>query len=320
MRTFRRLTKRSEALLSRSLREFLDDHCPELAAAIAYYALFSIFPVVILLAAVLGLVLGESEAREQVIGFITDNIPLGERGRGEIESLLRGVTAGSGAVGGLALVGVVYAASALMGAVRNSLNAVWGADDQRPFLRGKALDILLVIGIGVLIGLSLAATLVTGLTVDLAGDLGLDGSITGPLYDIAQFAIPITISTCVFTILFRFVPARRLGLSEIWPGILIATLGYELAKRGFTFYLENFASYSVIYGSLGAVIAFMVFVYVAAMVFLFGAQAAAVWPEVSDQDLDEPEEGDSNGEPLGKRITRFLKSLAVRTNGDRPDG
>lgn len=301
--------RRTGALLGRALRKFLDDHGPELSAAISYWALFSVFPVTILLAAVLGLVLGEQRAQDEVIGFVTSNVPLREEGRAEIESLLRGVTGGSGTVSGIAIVGILYAASALMGAVRNSLNAVWRIGEQRPFLRGKAVDVLLVFGLGALIAVSFATTLVTALTVDLAADLGLEGGVVRVVYSGVQFAIPIAISLAVFTVLFRYVPARRVTLRDVWPGILVATAGYELAKRGFAFYLENFSSYSVVYGSLGVVVAFMVFVYIAAIVFLLGAEAAALWPEVRDADL-EPREKDPR--PFRARLAGALKGLVVR--------
>lgn len=201
-----------------------------------------------------------------------------------------------------------------MGAVRNSLAIVWGGERQRPALRAKALDILLVLVLGLLIALSLAVTVLRSLAVDLGQDLGVPGRALESALDASGFLIPLALSAVVFAVLFRVVPRPRPRLRDVWPGVVFATIGYELAKRGFALYLDNFGNYSAVYGSLGAVIVFLVFIYVAAIVFLLGAEYAALWPRVRAGEFD-----DGPGKPLREEIRGFLRGLVLERRPDREE-
>ncbi len=90
---------------------------------------------------------------------------------------------------------------------------------------------------------------------------------------------------------------------------MVAALGYELAKRGFTLYLDNFANYGAVYASLGSVIAFLVFTYIVAFVALLGAEFAAEWPCVRAGEYDGPP-----GPPFHRQVWDFVRGLFVRTN------
>lgn len=302
---------RAGTLAQHSLQAFFADRCGQLAAGISYYALLSLFPAAIFLAAVFGLVAGDEEARTKVVDFLFDELPVSEgEGRRDLEKVVDGVTRNTGALGVAGLVGVTISASALMGAIRNSIAIIWKAERQRPALRGKALDLLLVLGLGVLITLSLAATIVQGFAIDLGRDLGAPGRAIADALDLFGFLVPLALALVAFTVLLLVVPHPRPPLRDIWPGVIVATAGYELSKQGFAVYIENFADYSAVYGSLGAVITFLVFIYIAALVFLLGGEFAALWPRVRAGAFDD-EGGDGEGKPLGRRIAGFVRSLVV---------
>jgi membrane protein len=296
---------RAGKLTERSVDAFFRHRCPQLAASISYYALFSVFPAAILMAVVFGLVISGGDARREVVDFLFDNLSLSEdQGRRDLEQVVNDVTRNPGTLGVIGLTILLYSASALMGAVRNSLAVVWGSERERPPLRGKALDILLVLGLGLLIGLSLMITILRSLAVDLGKDLGLTGRVLDGALDASGLLIPFLLSLLAFAVLYRVVPHPRPRLRDVWPGVVLATVGYELAKRGFAIYLDHFADYSAVYGSLGAVITFLVFVYIAAMILLLGGEFAALWPRVRAGEFD-----DGEGRPLGEEIRRFLRGL-----------
>jgi membrane protein len=94
--------------------------------------------------------------------------------------------------------------------------------------------------------------------------------------------------------------------------VLFAAVGYELVKRGFSIYLDNFANYDAVYGSIGAIIAFMFFVYVAAVVFLLGAEMAAIWPRARAGGFD----SDEPGPPLSRQIRDALAGLFKRNESE----
>lgn len=307
---------RAGKLAERSVDAFFKHRCPQLAASISYYALLSVFPAAILMAVIFGQIISDDDARREVVDFLFDNLPVSEdQGRRDLEKVVDDVTGNPATLGIIGLAALLYSASALMGAVRNSLAIVWGSERERPPLRGKALDILLVLGLGLLIALSLAATIVRGFAVDLSKDLGLTGRVLESALDASGFLIPFLLSVITFAVVYRVVPHPRPRLRDVWPGILLAAVGYELAKRGFALYLENFGNYSAVYGSLGAVITFLVFIYIAAMVFLMGAEFAALWPRVRRGEFDDSGEG----EPFGEEVRGFLRGLVFERRDRKQD-
>jgi membrane protein len=300
---------RAAKLIERSVDAFARNHCPQLAASISYYALLSIFPAAILMVAIFGFVIGDDKARTEVVDFLFENLPVSEgQGRQDLKRIVDGVTSNTGALGVVGLLGVLYSASALMGAIRNSLAIIGETEHQRPPLRAKALDLLLVLGLGILIALSFAATLVRGLAVDLSKDLGFTGRVIDGALNAFGFLIPFTLSLIAFTVILIVVPYPRPRLRDVWPGVVLAAAGFELAQRGFALYLENFGNYSAIYGSLGAVITFLVFIYIAAMVFLLGAEMATLWPRVRAGEFDD---SNGDGEPFGEQVRGFLRGLVI---------
>lgn len=312
----KRVRAHAAKLTEAAIGGFFDDRCTQLAAGMAYFALFSLFPLAILFTAAFGLVVAGEDARNEVVEFIVERLPLSDgQGAEDIRILLEQVSGSAEALGIAGLAGVLFSASALMGAVRNSLNAVWDLEDTRPPLRAKAFDILLVFGLGVLISASLVATVLQRTLHDAATDLGIDRDLLAVGFDVIGFLLPVLLSVTVFTIVLRIVPEPVNRVRDVWPGIVVATLGYELAKRGFAIYLENFSNYSAVYGSLGAVVAFLVFVYVAAMVFLLGAEYARAWPDVRDEPRGG--DGDEEGEPFGSRLLGWLKGLVIKSREPR---
>jgi membrane protein len=309
----RRGLQRLSVLLGRAVSEFFADGCPQRAAAIAYFTLFSLFPLAILSVVAVGLVVDDDAARDRVVSLALETIPVAA-GRPELEQVLRTVTAQVGGFGLVGLVGLLFAAGGVMGAVRQALNAAWDVEDPRPPLQGKLLDLALVLGVGLLIATSVAMTLALRLIgafgAELA-DLGQLGELAaGTLGWLAQLA-PAALAFVVFAGLFRVVPAAETRLRDVWPGAVLAAVGFEVAKTAFAFYVANVADYGAVYGPLAAVIAFLLFVFVAANVFLLGAEVASEWPAVRDEAAVR-----SAGEPLRERLRRALRRLVPRP--DRP--
>jgi len=300
---------RTWALIFNSLGAIGRHHGGQLAASMSYYALLSVFPAAIVAAAVAGFVLDDPAAREDAVEFLFKELPLSETdGRGDLETLIDGVIRNSGALGVIGVVALLITSSALISAARNSIAVIFEDDLTRGFLRGKGVDLILILIIGALFALSFAATVLTQFEPNFGGDvLGLVESAltaTGSL-------LPIALSAAIFAILYRALPVHRPPLRDVWPGVVFATIGYEVVKRGFSLYLESFADYSAVYGSLGAVVAFMVFVYVASFAFLFGAEIAALWPEVRAGKHD-PGGDDGEGKTFGEEVRGFLKGLVSR--------
>jgi membrane protein len=312
----RRGLRRAGALAERGAREFFADGCPQRAAAISYYAMLSLFPLAILTVAAFGLVVDDEVARARVIGFLLDQLPLRQgQGRLELQRTLQQVTAQAGGFGTAGLIGLVLTSSAVMGAIRQALNAAWDTHDKRPFLQAKAIDVVFVLAFGALTGIStvLALTVQVGsaLVDDLAGSASAVAAVAAVLLRLGRL-VPVVLMAAVFTALYRFAPATRTRLRDVWPGVVVATAGFELARTGFGLYLATVADYGTVYASLATVVAFLAFVFVAASVMLFGAEVASEWPRVRKGASDE---GERAARSARRRVLEWAKGLVVRADG-----
>lgn len=293
------------------------DGGPHLAGAIAFRVLFSIVPLVIVLVGAFSLVVNAAGLRADVVGAVVDNAPLTPDGQQTLRDLLEGATGRLGGLGLLGVLGLVWSASGMMGAIRFALNRAWHASDSRPFLQGKAIDVLLVLGVGVLVALSFATALVARVASRIAGDsldrIGLAGAASWLIGLIGSGLL----AWAAVAVLFQAVPNRRTP----WRSnvVVAGAVGLVVAvlQNLYGIYLGSFGDYNAIYGSLGAIVALLFYVYLAASVLVLGAEAAAAVPAVRARIV----RGDTtdDGEPLGTRIRQLLLGLVVDRSRESPD-
>jgi membrane protein len=307
-------------LSRRSLEEFFADNCTQMAAAISYYVLFSLFPLLIFLVGVLGLFLQNSGLQEDVINAVLDNIPLSEdQGRNDVTQAVRGVAGvGSGALGVFGLIGMAWSGSNMFGIIRRSLNQAYDLEYQRPFVQQKLLDLAMVAGLGFFFMVSISATAFLRVVRQRSGDiphLGDAAEQAGLLWDITSFLMPFVLSFIAFLVMYWIVPATNVRLRDVWPGALLAAALFESGKVGFTIYLQNFGNYDVVFGSLGAVAAFLFWVYLSANILLLGAEVASEYPRVLRGDYAEAKAGPAR--PLRETVRARLRGLFVQDGKDK---
>ncbi len=282
--------------------------------------LFSVFPLALLFLAISGLVLANESLREDLVGNLFDVLPLSEgEGREDLKSAITGLTTGISVAGLASVVGLMWSASGMMGALRRALNQAWDTDYKRPFLHGKLLDFVMVLSLGILMSLSVAATIflqvARRVSDDLSDALGPLGSGATLSLEVVAVFVPLLLSFVTFMVLFKFVPSVKTRFRSIWPGALLAAVLFEGVKNGFAIYLRQFGNYDAVYGSLGTVVAFLFFVYISANIMLLGAEMAAEWPRVIHGHYDLPEDGAQKREsaeprePLWRRLRAGLTGL-----------
>lgn len=307
----------------RSLEEFIADNCTQMAAAISYYAVFSLFPLLIFVVGVMGLFLQDSGLQKEVIDAVLESVPLTQdEGRDVVTEAVRGVAGvGSGALGILGLLGMAWSASSMFGVVRHSLNKAFDVERRRPFVQQKLMDLAMVLGAVLIFLASIAATAflrsVRAFSDELAG-LGEAAEAAGILWDAASLAVPFGISFVAFLVLYWTVPSARLRPRDVWPGALVAAVLFEAGKVGFAVYLENFGNYDVVFGSLGAAAAFLFWVFVSANIMLLGAEVASEYPGVRRGEYAEREAAAPL--PLRERVRRALRGLFFSDRGDESAG
>lgn len=262
-------------LLGRALVGFVLDRGSQMAAAISYYALFSMFPLTLLAVSIFGIVLRDQPFQERVLTAILDILPVEDETIAD--ALHRVANLGPTLTLVSALV-TLWTAAALSASLRNALNVVFAAEQGRPYLRGKALDFLLMPVLGLPFIGGVALTTAWRVIEREVGRWSVFDGWLGYVWAFGFIAIPFGLTFAAFLLTFWLLPNRRLALRYLWPGALVTTLLFEALKQLFAIYVHTIATFDAIYGPLSSVIVLLFWVYLTATIVVFGAEVSAALP------------------------------------------
>jgi membrane protein len=268
------------SLIVRTALAFDQDGGPLMARSIAYYALFAVFPALLLLIVIASAVLNSEEVQETVLSLVTEHMPIAlDIVATNIEHLL----STRETVGLVALVGLVWSASGVFSAIYRAVNRAWGIPKSKLVLSEKLYGLAIVSIIGTLFLLTLSIGPIMSLirawqvpvlgwqpAAPLAARPGTDR-----LIGWLSALVPAVLSVGAFVLMYRTMPRTGVRWRDVWLGGLIAGLVWEAGQHIFAWYLSNFASYNVIYGSVGTIIGFLLWSYLSAQIFLLGAEFTA---------------------------------------------
>jgi membrane protein len=259
-------------VLKRSVKEFQEDNLTDWAAALTYYGILAIFPALLVLVSVLGLV-GTSATQPLI-----DN--LGQVAPGPAQEILtnalRNIQGSEGAAGVLfvvGLLGALWSASGYIGAFIRASNEIYDIEEGRPIWKTLPLRVGLTVLLLVLIAISAIAVVATGgIAEELGSVLGV-GDTAVTVWNIAKWPVLLLVVSFMFALLYWAAPnVKSPGFRWLSPGGLLAVIGWIIASAAFAFYVSNFGSYNKTYGALGGVIIFLVWLWISNVVILLGAQ------------------------------------------------
>jgi membrane protein len=264
------------AVVKRTFREFQDDNLTDWAAALTYYGVMSLFPMLIALVAVLGL-FGSASSVTSLIDSL-NTVGLGSIAK-SISQPLNDVVAHRNSAGVLFVVGIataLWSASGYIGAFIRASNSIYEVEEGRPFYKLRPLQLLVTLVMVLLLALVAIGLVITGPLTDAVGDLlGLGHSAT-TVFSIAKWPVMLAIVMAMFAGLYYVAPnVRQPKFRWITPGGIVAVLGWVLASAAFGIYIAHFASYSKTYGTLGSVVTFLVWLWISNLALLFGAELDA---------------------------------------------
>ncbi len=261
---------------------WMKDNAPRLSAALAYYSIFSLAPLLIIVIFVSGRILGEAGVGGRIasqIGYVA-----GDRAAGAVRALLPGVTrsygSASAALIGLAL--LLFGASSAFSELKDAMNTIWGVAIKpgRPVLtmvRARAISFTMVLATGLLLLASLAvSTALAACGASVQRLLPLPGL----AWQWADLALSVVIVTLLFGVIYKVVPNVMLRWRDVWPGAATSGILFTLSKFAIGLYLgtSSVASY---YGAAGSVIVILLWVYFSACILFFGAELTKAYVEES---------------------------------------
>lgn len=259
-------------VLVRTFKLYGDDDCGIYAAAIAYYALFSLVPIALITLSIFGWVVD----REAIVDFVFAQLPLQETVdvRDNVDEIVQQSKRLSGPGFAIGILVLLWSAGGLFSAVRRGLNATRHVRQSRPFWQGKLVDLALLFGVGTLITLSIGMTAITRVAVERAGDLGFVEINAYDALELLSYGLSAFVSLVMFALLYRLVPTARPRWREALYGAVFATILFELTKHlaALVIQEQSFARDSAIYAGVASVFAFLLWIFISGSILLLGAE------------------------------------------------
>jgi len=272
--------KEARDVLLAAVNAWIEDRAPSMGAAIAYYTVFSLAPILILVIAIAGLVFGEQAAEGAVVAQLREL--LGSQGAAAVQTMLASAEQGgagwTATIISLAL--LAFAATTVFGELQASLNVIWKAAP-RPgspvvaVIRVRLISLSLVIGIGFLLLVSLV---VSAALTAFAGYLSSIFPYLNVLMRILNFALSFGVTTALFAMIYRLLPDTRIAWADVWTAALMASFLFTVGKFAISLYIGS-SNVASTYGAAAALVVVLIWVYYSAQIFLFGAEFAKVYAE-----------------------------------------
>jgi membrane protein len=259
------------SILENAIHSFTEKQAAQASAGLAYYSIFSIFPLLLVFIAAGSYFIDTNQVFNVVTQFIQEALPIS---RQVINENLQGILQARGTAGILSILTLLWSASGMFTNLAFNINLAWTRATRRNFLQNRIIGFWMIVG---LIGLIVLSLVLSWVTQRL------------PLMDIAH-ASPSTLIVLrllsafgswlmiflVFLTLYHWIPTMRVTWSATLWGALLASLAWKLVTTGFAWYLDSgLGRYQLVYGSLGAIVAFLFLIYVISLITLFGAHLSA---------------------------------------------
>jgi membrane protein len=260
-------------VVRKTLREFGDDECTDLAAGLTYYAVLSLFPAAIALISLLGVVGQGTTSVDNVIKVLAPLVSPStlDTVRPALEHVAASQGAGIGLV--IGILGALWSASGYVGAFGRAMNRVYEIDEGRPFWKLRPVVLLVTLVAILLVAVVLVMLVVSGPLASSIGDVIGLGSQTVTVWNIAKWPVIAVLVMVIVAILYYATPnVRQPRFRWLSAGAVVAILIWILASVAFAFYVATFGSYDKTYGSLAGVIVGLLWLWLTNVALLFGAE------------------------------------------------
>ena len=262
---------------------FSEDQVTFLAAGLCYFVFFSFFPLILVLVAVAGHFLSAEEAMRHAMRVVTELFPAQ---KGFLVDILRQVMEYRGEATLLGFVALLWSAKNVFQSLAHAMNVIWKVPDRAWWLENLIATVM-ALSFGMMIVLtSVAIGLANALISYRIPVLGWSPTMIPGFVPSLVAVAPLALAAGILTLLYKFLPNRRLGWFDVLPGALAAAMAWELLRRLFGWYLEHVARYHMVYGSLGGIVGFLFWIYVSATVFLVGVEIAKALSETDGPEAE----------------------------------
>lgn len=274
LRSINRLTGGSLSILQDAIRHFTKDRAVEASATIAYFSVFSIFPLILVIISLASKFLEAGYVRENLVAYVTNLIPVSSD---IIVTNIQVVLDKRGSVGIIALIGLIWSATAMFNTLALNLDRAWPDADSHNLFERRLVALAMFVSLAaMLIGtifLSATVEVLPHFNIKLWGTLA---TYKTPIWIITSNLGPFLLRFTVIYAIYCFVPKASVPNKSAFWGALFATAGWELVTMLITSYFKSgLVQYELVYGSVGRIIALMLWIYASSIIILLGAYISA---------------------------------------------
>jgi membrane protein len=265
------------ATVKRTFTEFSEDNMTDWAAALTYYGLLSLFPALIALVSIIGLVADPATVTKNVTQIVTQ---LGPKSAADtFAGPIKSITANKSAAGILlviSLLAALWSASGYVGAFMRAANIIYETPEGRPIWKLRPLQVLVTLVMILLMAVVALALVLSGPLVKIVADpLGIGGT-AQDVWNYGKWPVLIALVITMFSVLYYAAPNVKLrGFKWVTPGVVLALVVWLIASVAFAFYVANFGSYDKTYGTLGGFVVFLMWMWITNVSLLLGMEVNA---------------------------------------------
>lgn len=265
-------------VLKQTFSDWSEDKAPRLGAALAYYTVFSIAPLIVIVIAIAGMWFGQEAAQEQIFGQLASLV--GTEGAKGISGLLEAANKPREGMiaSALAIVTLIFGATGVFVQLQDALNTIWEVKPKPGrgiwgFIRHRLLSLAMVFAIGFLLLVSLVVS--AGLA---AAGKWFEGAMPGgeQVWHILNFVLSFVVIAALFSLMFKYLPDVKIAWRDVWLGGTLTALLFTIGKFALGMYLGR-SSVSSAYGAAGSLIVLLLWVYYSAQILFFGAEFTQVY-------------------------------------------
>jgi membrane protein len=262
----------SKALFVTSLiKRFRDDEIAAMSSQVAYSIILSFMPFLIFLLTIVGYTPLRSN---DILSYLTGIMP--KESLSLIEETISEVTdVKKGDLLSFSLIATLWSATGGIKAVVHCLNRAYDEREKRGFIKIQFLCVLFTLGLVLVLVLTMALLVFGNVLGDYLSCCYKFSDAVMLLWNVLRYVIIVLIMIMIFTFIYHYTPSRRLTRKEVIPGALFSTAGWIIISMAFSFYVDNFANYSRLYGGIAAIFILMVWIYLSSMILLIGGEINA---------------------------------------------
>ncbi|MBI4218985.1 MAG: YihY/virulence factor BrkB family protein [Chloroflexi bacterium] len=267
------MLRRTIVLLISAYRDFTRNNSPYIAAGIAFWMIVCLFPMFLAGLSIVGNAF-PAQGQERLIEGITSVIPVSDA---YLREGLASVAASRGAAGAVATAALVWTATSVFSAIRKGVNHAWGIARPHYFLLERGIDLALLFGLGAI--------------VVVLGWLSAVLELPAPLFRFVTEFGWFGLTAAVVALLYRYLPNTTISWREVWPGVIVGALFVDCVRLFFLWFVSRASGFDAVYGTMGALVAVLVWAYLSATGLLYGAQVCATHRATSQEDRTSDADG-----------------------------